>query len=110
MRPGRAADHSPPSSATVLEEQNYTSTHPLGHTGSVTGSLYLFFYIYMVNFYTFSTYMSLVEAGPGLLLFIGCAIGAQLYNYKVNRHNTVHMKFHTLLILLYNPFFVKSCH
>ena len=41
MRPGRAADHSPPSSAAVMEEQSYTSTHPLGHTGPVKGSLYL---------------------------------------------------------------------
>ena len=42
MRLGRAADHSPPSSAAVMEEYSYTSTHPLGHTGPVTGSLYLF--------------------------------------------------------------------
>ena len=41
MRPGRAADHSPVSSAPVMEEYSYTSTHPLGHTGSVTGSLYV---------------------------------------------------------------------
>jgi len=41
VRPGRAADHSPPSSAAVMEEYSYTSTHPLGHTGPVTGSLYL---------------------------------------------------------------------
>ena len=41
MRPGRAADHSSPSSAAVMEEYSYTSTHPLGHTGPVTGSLYL---------------------------------------------------------------------
>ena len=39
MRPGRAADHSPPSSAPVMEEYSYTSTHLLGHTGPVTGSL-----------------------------------------------------------------------
>ena len=39
VRPGRAADGSPPSSATVMEEQSCTSTHPLGHTGPVTGSL-----------------------------------------------------------------------
>ena len=39
---GRAADHSPPSSFAVMEEKNYTSTHPLGHTGPVTGSLYLY--------------------------------------------------------------------
>jgi len=38
---GRAADHSPPSSAAVMEQYSYTSTHPLGHTGPVTGSLYL---------------------------------------------------------------------
>jgi len=42
VRPGRAADHSPPSSAAVMEEYSYNSTHPLGHTGPVTGSLYLF--------------------------------------------------------------------
>ena len=40
MRPGRAADHSPPSSAAVMEEYRYTSTHPLGHTGPATGSIY----------------------------------------------------------------------
>jgi len=40
VRPGRAADHSPPSSAAVMEQYSYTSTHPLGHTGPVTGSLY----------------------------------------------------------------------
>jgi hypothetical protein len=42
VRPGRAADHSPPSSAEVMEEYSYTSTHPLGHTGPVTGLLYLY--------------------------------------------------------------------
>ena len=41
VRPGRAADHSPPSSAAVMEQYSYISTHPLGHTGPVTGSLYL---------------------------------------------------------------------
>ena len=30
-RPGHDADHSPPSSAAVMEDQSYTSTHPLGH-------------------------------------------------------------------------------
>jgi len=50
MWPGRAADHSPPFSAAVIEEYSYTSTHPLGHTGPVTGSLYFFFiYIYRVS-------------------------------------------------------------
>jgi len=42
VRPGPAADHSPPSSAAVIEECIYTSTHPLGHTGPVTGSFYLY--------------------------------------------------------------------
>jgi hypothetical protein len=40
VRPERAADHSPPSSAAVVGEKSYTSTHPLGQTGPVTGSLY----------------------------------------------------------------------
>ena len=44
VRPGSAADHSPPSSAAVMEEYSYTSTHPLGNTGPVTGKVYLFFY------------------------------------------------------------------
>jgi len=44
VRPRRAADHSSPSSAAVMEEYSYTCTHPLGHTGLVTGSLYLFYY------------------------------------------------------------------
>ena len=43
MRPGRAADHSHPSSTAVMEEYIYTSTNPLGHTGPVTGSLYLIY-------------------------------------------------------------------
>ena len=46
MRPGRAADHSPSSSAAIMEEYGYTSTHPLGHTGPVTGTLYLYMYIF----------------------------------------------------------------
>ena len=44
MRPGRTADHSPPSSAAVMEEYSYTLTHPLGHTGRVKRSLYLYIY------------------------------------------------------------------
>jgi hypothetical protein len=41
VRPERAADHSPPSSAVVIEEYSCTSTHPLGHNGPVKGLLYL---------------------------------------------------------------------
>jgi len=44
VRPARAADHSTPSSATIMEEYSYTSTHHLGHTGPVTGSHYLYRY------------------------------------------------------------------
>jgi len=36
---GGVADHAPPSSAAVMEKCSYTSTHTLGHTGPVTGSL-----------------------------------------------------------------------
>ena len=52
MRPGRAGDHSPPSIAVVMEEESYTSTHPLGHTGPVTGSLYLFIYSKYIVLYS----------------------------------------------------------
>ena len=38
VRPGRAADHSPPSSAAVMEQYSYTSTHSLGHTRPITGT------------------------------------------------------------------------
>ena len=41
MRPERAADHSLPSSAAVMEEESYTCTHPLGHTGPAKGKLCL---------------------------------------------------------------------
>ena len=42
---GRAADHSHPSSAAVMEQYSYTSTHTLGHTGPVTGRLLSFYLI-----------------------------------------------------------------
>jgi len=48
VRPGRAADHSPPSSAAVMEEYSYNSTHPPGHTGLVTGSLYLYLLVHIL--------------------------------------------------------------
>ena len=46
VRPGRAADHSPPSSAAIMEEYSYTSTHPLGHTGPLYIYIYIYIYIY----------------------------------------------------------------
>ena len=48
MRPGRAADHSPPSRAAVMEEYSYNSTHPLGHAGTVTGTHYFYLTRYCV--------------------------------------------------------------
>jgi len=42
VRLGRAADHSPPYSAAVMEEYSYTPSHPLGHAWPVTESLYLY--------------------------------------------------------------------
>ena len=52
VRPGRAADHSLLSSAAVMDEQSYTSTHPLGHTGPVTGTLYLYLFYNLKLFET----------------------------------------------------------
>jgi hypothetical protein len=40
--PGRGADHPPPASAPVKQEESYTSAHPLGHFRPVTGQLYLY--------------------------------------------------------------------
>jgi len=37
VRPGRAADQSPPSSAEIMEEKIYTPTHPLGHNRACNG-------------------------------------------------------------------------
>ena len=38
VRPGRAADHSPPSSAVVMDDYSYNSTHPLGHNRACNGN------------------------------------------------------------------------
>ena len=38
VRPGRDADHSPPSSAAVMEEQRYTYIQPLGHNRACNGN------------------------------------------------------------------------
>jgi hypothetical protein len=51
VRPGRAADHSPPSSAEVFEEQSYNSTPFWATTGSVTGLLY-----FTLLYYTQATF------------------------------------------------------
>ena len=54
VRPGHAADHSPPSNAAVMEEYSYTSTHPLVHTGPVTGSLYHLYAYYISHVWSSS--------------------------------------------------------
>ena len=48
VRPERSSDQSHSSSATVMEEYSYTSTHHVGHTGPVTGSLYLYFHLFIL--------------------------------------------------------------
>ena len=53
MRPGHAADHLPPSSAAVTVEYSCTSTHSLGHTGPVTGSLYFYVCMYVLYVYIY---------------------------------------------------------
>ena len=75
MRPGRAADHSPPSSAAVMEQYSYTPTHPLRHTGPVTGTLYLYLYFYLSTFRSMCAALnvavfcsSLISCIPGMLL------------------------------------------
>ena len=39
---------SPPSSATVMEEYSYTSTHPLGHTKACNGDTLLLPLLYVI--------------------------------------------------------------
>ena len=70
MRPGRAVDHSPPSSAAVMEEYSYTSTHPLGHTGPVTGSLYLYHFTSLKYLVIQRRIVGVMKAVLGHALFI----------------------------------------
>ena len=57
MQPEHATDRSPPSSAVVMEEYSYTFTHPLGHTGPVTGTLYLFLHLCTVYVHLHIVYL-----------------------------------------------------
>ena len=50
VRPGRAANHSPPSSAEVLKEWSYNSTPLWATTGSVTGLLSLLYSLHNEEF------------------------------------------------------------
>ena len=49
VRPGRAADHSPPSSAAVMEEQSYKSTHPLGHNRTFNGNILHYITLHLLS-------------------------------------------------------------
>ena len=76
VRPGRAADHSPPSSGAVKEEQSYTFTHHLGHTGPVMDHFTFYHYIYS---YYVEHYVSLASAGPSQTRNGRIAMSHQLY-------------------------------
>jgi hypothetical protein len=56
VRPGRAADHSPSSSAAVVEEYSYTSTYHLGPTGPVTDHFTFYIYKYICTYIYVYTY------------------------------------------------------
>ena len=66
VRPGRATDHSPPSSAAVMEEYSYTSTHPLGHTGPVTGTLYIRDNLLLLHYSWPNSYLKMAEKGQNV--------------------------------------------
>jgi hypothetical protein len=48
-----------PSSTAIMEEYSSTSTHPLGQTGTVTGSLYLYFLLYKKTYQNAQSTISL---------------------------------------------------
>ena len=78
-RPGRVADHSPPSSATVKKEYSYTSTPPMGRT-ACTESQCLYkgtLYLYILNHFIILTYV------PCIFLFLFEPTNAQLYSTRV---------------------------
>ena len=52
VRPGCAADHSPPSSAAVVDEKTYISTHLLDNTGLVTQIFYDIYACVCIYIYT----------------------------------------------------------
>ena len=81
MRPGRAADHSPPSSAAVMEEYSYTSTHPLGHTGPVTGSLYLYLFSNISEALIYTTKVLISNLFTYLLTYLFIYLASPLVSY-----------------------------
>jgi len=62
VRPGRATNHSPPSRAAVMEQQSYTSTHPLVHTGPATDHF---------TFYSFKYYIVSWNISAFYLTYLG---------------------------------------
>ena len=68
----QAADHSRPTSAAVMEELNYTSTHPLGHTGPLTGSIYFFIFIFFIFLFI---YLFFFSSSPGYISNRGSTAG-----------------------------------
>jgi hypothetical protein len=65
----------PPSSAAVMEEYSYTTTHPLGQTGPVTRTLYLYIHIkitfqFLLTLSLLRTRLSALEDHKFLLLLI----------------------------------------
>jgi len=101
VRPGRAADHSPPSSAAVMEEQSYTSTHPLGHTGPVTGSLYLYISVKDTRFHTITVSNFVVPTRSVRLVVLFRETG-------VVHRITYSLNYFFLLVVLFTQFIVDK--
>ena len=76
VRPRRAPDHSPPSSAVVVDEYSYTSTHTLGHTRPVTGTLYLYDRGSKTDFspYTYSGFALSASFHYRSMIYVPCTI------------------------------------
>jgi len=50
-----------------MEEESYTSTNPLAHTGPVMGSLYLYLYsINNISYYNFTQFTQLINISCSL--------------------------------------------
>ena len=86
MRPGRAADHSPVSSAAVMEEYSFTCTHPLGHTGPVTGTLNLYLCRYIFTL----PYALMASTGKTLYIILKQLQAKQIKKGKRETNVPVH--------------------
>ena len=90
VRPERAADHSSPSSAEVLEEQSYTSSALWATTGPVTGLLYLTRYYAHFHLYISSSLF------PSQKHVDGCMSYCDVF-YRIKRRTVKHM-----IVVFYN--------